>query len=301
MHTLNKLTAFILGAFFLTLGFTGASHANAAVSKKVIGNIVFWDQARGYQDIQDNVNSLSEVSPLWYNLNSQGDVLPYLDANGRSYIDPVIISYLRAQNILITPTISNAINGVWDPLKVSQIINDPILRTTHVNNLVRTVVDNGYDGMSIDYEELAASDRSAFSAFISELAAGLHQQGKTLAVYVYPKTAEPGNWGGPQSQDFVSISNSADQVRIMAYGYSWGTSAPGPLAPVNWVNDVLAFSVTEIPKSKLIYGVPTYGIDWPAQSSGTERMWSDFIVLAQTYNAILNHSALKVQRLECGE
>jgi hypothetical protein len=145
-----------------------------------------------------------------------------------------------------------------------------------------------YDGIDIDYENLPATDRVVFSSFIENLATALHAQGKSLSVDVYAKTFEPGYWNGPQSEDWTRIGSAADEVRIMMYGYSWQTSIPGPIAPISWVNEVLAFAKTVIPASKIIHGLPGYGIDWPSGSAGTEFMWDDLNARVTNFGATLN-------------
>jgi spore germination protein YaaH len=38
----------------------------------------------------------------------------------------------------------------------------------------------------------------------------------------------------------------------MTYDYSWDTSPPGPIAPADWVREVIAWTVTEIPRHKVV-------------------------------------------------
>lgn len=284
---LHRNTLFFL-LIALTVFLIGHSTTNASLAKKVIGNLAYWDQTRGFQAIKDNVNTLSEVSPNWYVLNAEGDVLANLRSDGSSYVDPSIISYLRTNNIKILPMIQNIVGGNWDSATVSNLINSPTLVSRHISNIVNLVVTAGYDGIDIDYENLLATDRQAFSNFVRDLSLALHAQNKILSINVHAKTSEPGNWNGPQSQDWSVIGAMADEVRIMIYGYSWQTSPAGPVAPIGWVNDVLNFAVSVIPKEKIIQGIPTYGLDWPEGSAGTEYMYDQFIALANNYNANIN-------------
>jgi spore germination protein YaaH len=87
-----------------------------------------------------------------------------------------------------------------------------------------------------------------------------------LTVNVYAKTSEPGTWDGPKAQDWTAIGNVADQVRIMTYEYHWSTSDAGPIAPVDWVDQVLSFARSVIPAHKIMEGVPLYGYDWTGRS-----------------------------------
>lgn len=269
----------ILALFaFICIGFFNIS--NAEVNKKIIGYIAYWDQARGINTVEINPDLFTEISINWYTLDQTGDVIPYRKDSGATYVDLNIINSLRSKNILIVPTIQNSTNSNWDGQLVSNVISNSTLRTNHVTSIVDLVVANGYDGIDIDYEELFATDRANFSTFIQELATALHSKDKILSVSVYPKTSELGNWAGPQAQDWSAIGSVADEVRIMIYGYSWQTSIPGPIAPIDWVNQVLAYAKTTIPNHKLIHGIPSYGIDWVDGGIGEEKLYDTLATIA---------------------
>lgn len=264
-------------------------NVQAALNKKVIGDVVYWDQARGSQSIQNNLNSFSEVSPFWYYPDSSGRVLAYPGGENST-----IISYLKNNNIKIVPTVANILNGQWNGPLVSKIINDPVLASANINNIVNLVVSKGYDGIDLDYEDLSSNDRTAFSKFVQDLANALHTQGKILAVDVYAKTSEPGSWGGPQAQDWTIIGQAADEVRLMTYEYHWSTSPAGPISPVNWVDSVLAFAVSKIPSSKVMHGVSLYGYDWVG-SNGIDKVWSEIMNIASTYGSTINWDATSME------
>jgi spore germination protein YaaH len=264
---------------FVACALLGGSPARAMLTKRVSGNLVFWDQARGFESIVANADVFTEISPFWYRVLADGRVVPYTTSSGASYEDTAILAFLRSRGILVMPTVANIIDGVWDGPLVSRIIADAQLRAVNLNALVNLAVARGYDGIDLDYENLRASDRAAFASFVEELAGALHAQGKLLAVNVYAKTSEPGTWDGPQAQDWWAIGQAADQVRIMTYEYSWSTSPPGPIAPVNWVNDVMAYATSQIAPGKILQGVPFYGYDWVGQR-GTDLVWTQAMDLA---------------------
>jgi spore germination protein YaaH len=174
----------------------------ASPSKRLAGNLVFWDQQRGFQAIVDNADLFTEISPFWYHVESDGVVVPYTTGSGGSYEDPAILSFLRSRRILIIPTVANIVDGIWDGALVERIISDAELRAFNIASLVQLAFTNDYDGIDFDYENLSASHRDASTAFVNELAVALHAHGKLLTVDVYARTAEPGTWAGPQSQDW---------------------------------------------------------------------------------------------------
>jgi len=162
------------------------------------------------------------------------------------------------------------------------VINDPALRTAHIAAIVELVTANGYDGIQIDYEDLAAADRAAFSAFVGELGGALHGIGKLLYVTVHAKTDDDGYDPRNQAQDYAAIGAAADMVFVMTYDWHWETSSSGPIAPYGWMDQVVQYAVTQIPSGKVILGVGLYGYDW-AGDEGVPVTWSQVQALAERY------------------
>ncbi len=286
-HVHLVLAVIVLFAAALLGAIAVIGKAKAEDNKSVIAYLVHWDQPRGMEIITREQSAITEVSPVWYKLTPQGNITPHTKWDGSSAVDPAVITSLRSMGKRIVPTLQNIVNGSWDAGVPQTILTNPALRTAHVNEIVSIVNTNGYDGIDIDYETLPGSLRDPFSAFIQELSSALHAHGKILAVNVYPKTFEPGWWDGPQGQDWAVIGAAADQVRIMMYGYSWEDSAPGPIAPASWGNDILTFAASVIPPHKVIAGTPLYGIDWPNGQVGIEATWQDLEAIRTARGALL--------------
>ena len=55
----------------------------------------------------------------------------------------------------------------------------------------------------------------------------------------------------------------------MAYDYSTASSDPGPIAPLEWVDRLVAgTSAAAGDPSKLVLGIPLYGYNWPIAVTG---------------------------------
>jgi spore germination protein len=227
--------------------------AEAAPQRKIAAWLPYWDQARGYQSFVDNAHLYAELSPFWYEMASATSIVPYPNAE-----NPEIISGVKARGVRIIPTITNN----FDAARVTTMLSTVVNRTAHVTALVNLVTAKGYDGIDVDYENMAATDRDRYTAFIGQLATALHAGGKTLTVAVHPKTSEPGTWSGPQAHDYAGLGRSVDRLRVMAYDYHWSTSGPGPVAPLGWVNDVARFAASQVPPQKVQLGMALYGYDW---------------------------------------
>jgi spore germination protein YaaH len=217
-----------------------------------------------------------EINPVWYNLN-----LNYFTA-GQSPIlnyggdQSALLSTARSNGIKVLPTIQNFGISDFNPVVIHQIIDNPTSRAKHVSEIVALVLNRGFDGIDIDYENLYATHKASYSAFISELGQALARRGKLLSVTVYAKTTGNESWNGPGAQDWLELVKYADTLKVMVYDYHWASFHAGPICPVDWLRDVLAYA-RRVPgiAGKMVIGLPLYGIDWPTGSGGREVMYGD--------------------------
>jgi spore germination protein YaaH len=187
----------------------------------------------------------------------------------------------------LIPTIAAADGS--QPTWASQMIHDATLRAQHEAAIVNLVLSKGYDGIDLDYEHLPDADRDAFSTFAEELAAQLHAQGKTLSFAVGGLiTARWGHW------DYTRLSAVADQLHVMGYDYHGMGSHPGPVAPLGWIQQVVAYIGTiagGTRTSKFILGLPNYGC--ADNGSGTNNYWCQSMdcinLVAGNYSTTTNH------------
>lgn len=211
-----------------------------------------------YDSLRLRSHLIDEVNPYWYALKPGGAVRPYEWAE-----DPRLLSLARREGIAVMPLVSNE----FDPDRVSRMLQSRESRERHARQLVQLAVQNGYDGLDLDYELLRASDRNRFSLFVEDLARRLHARGKQLSVAVHPKTSEPGHWSGARAQDWKRIGQAADKVKIMLYDYHWDGSRAGPAAPLWWIDEVLSFAKTQIAPRKIRMGLPFYAREWRGTSA----------------------------------
>ncbi len=233
--------------------------------KIVAGWLPYWDTQAGKSSITEFPGALTEISPFWYTLAEDGNIdIP----NGSE--DKGLLDVIRGQGQKVIPTISSPNEGV-----AGNVLNDAQKRQFHIDRIISKIDEFQYDGIDIDYENMAASDREAFNGFVKELSAAIHSHNKKLVVTVNAKTAEPGGWYGAQSHDYAAIAEAADYVRIMAYDQHYRDGEPGPIASIAWVEEVIAFSLIKIPKEKLVLGLPTYGYDWTGSGSAKSMVFDN--------------------------
>ncbi len=278
----------MLAAVAMLTGLVGLPPAWAdgpAPKQIVTGWLPYWlttpASPAGVTSAAQNADLMSEVSPFWYSATAaagggvQVRVNPSF-ANGAANI-AWAVGQLRAAGLRIVPAIADG-SGKG---RMAKTLADPGLRAKHVADLVALVTTNGYDGIDLDYEGFAFSDGSAswgatapnWTAFVTELAAALHAQGKMLSVTI-PPPCTTGGTCGPRSGYWVynlaGIAPAVDRIRIMAYDYH--VNGIGPIAPMPWVRSIVQYSVSVMDPAKLQIGVPTYGRAWTRQSGGSYKL-----------------------------
>ena len=235
-------------------------------SRTRVGYVPYWDQERAFDVVRRNLELFDDVSPVWYSLEATGRIV--LADPEHTTVDHRTVRFLQKNGIRVIPTVTNLRNGDWDAEVVPAMLHDPTAMRTHIRELVELAATENYDGIDIDYEHLRAVDRSSFSSFLQELGAALGADDKVLTTAVHPKTSDVGDDERNRAQDYQSIGAAVDQVRVMTYDYSWETSPPGPVAPAEWVEEVIAWTVTQVPRDKVILGIVLLGYDW-ADEHGT--------------------------------
>ncbi len=230
--------------------------------------------------LTDHADVLSEVNFFWYELGADGAIRGSVQSEAG-------LKTAREAGLRVVPSI---LNGDFDRERVAAILHDPDKRTAHIEAIVQLVMENGYDGIDIDYESLYAEDRNAFTTFIQELAAALHAQNKRLSTTVHPKTGDGGSWGGPQAQDWKKLGAVSDEFKIMIYDYHHGASEAGPIAPLDWSDAVLTYAESQVEPGKIFMGVPFYGYDWVG-SKGESIEWRQAVKRAKMYHAEVNRDA----------
>lgn len=265
---LGALSLSLLLLSWLVFQPTPLAEAQAPLPRVIAWMPGTWDTDEALASFRKHQDQIDEISPFWYGMAADGTLQPF-----DGVPNATLVSEARKSAILVIPTISNS----FDPERVHTVLSNDTFRAQHIQAIVYEVVANGYDGIDIDYENLYAADKDAYSQFLAELAVALHDYNRLLTVAVQAKTNTFAGWDGVGALDYQAIGAVADEVRIMTYGWCWrtgcvGSDPPGPIAPLHWVEDVILYARRLIPPEKLILGIPLYGYDWwPDREGGSTR------------------------------
>ncbi|HBQ96120.1 MAG: glycosyl hydrolase family 18 protein [Firmicutes bacterium] len=201
---------------------------------------------------------LTGIIPFWYTINAQGYI------SGQT--NPAVLQLARTHHLWTFALVENmAGQSVFGPL-----LNSRVASERAIDNMLTLVEDNGYDGVNLDWEGIAPSEQKAFTSFVADLSRVFHRHGYYVTLSLPAETGyQPGNsWTG--AYNYPSLAKSADLLMIMAYDQHWAGGPPGPIASPAWVKRVLNYTISVIPPSKVILGIPGYGYNW--SNSGTQAL-----------------------------
>ncbi|WP_300345513.1 glycosyl hydrolase family 18 protein [Nesterenkonia sp.] len=124
-------------------------------------------------------------------------------------------------------------------------------------------------GVDIDLES-GGNERSEESeAIFRAVADRAHALGRRCGAALPPLTAT-GSVGGENWVRYRQLGEILDSVEIMSYDFAWGGSAPGPISPGFWMQDVYDWAVSQIDPSKVLMGVPLYAYYWRLHATPQE-------------------------------
>ncbi|MGB9724060.1 MAG: glycosyl hydrolase family 18 protein, partial [Chloroflexia bacterium] len=140
-----------------------------------------WDTPEARTAFEANLDILDEVSPIWYEMRGDGTLMVLGGAR-----DETLIRLAHEADVLVLPCLTNG----FDPERTGYTLGNPERRSAFVRRILAEVEEYGYDGIDIDFEAVPETQRDEFTAFIRELAAGLHEKGRLLSVAIHARTGD---------------------------------------------------------------------------------------------------------------
>lgn len=225
----------------------------------------------GYRDMVHDVHALSGIIPDWYQIWSQGQIT--------GTADPGVLRFARAHHLWVFALVQQN----QDPAVFHTLLNNPADAAAARAHLLSLVMSQGYDGVNLDFEGILASDRTAYTRFVTALATLFHAHGYYVTLSVPAETAnQPRNaWTG--AYDYRALGRVADLIMPMAYDDHWAGGTPGGVAPTAWVAAVARYSAETVGARKVVLGVPAYGYNWGGSPTATPLSYFQAVALDDSY------------------
>ncbi len=160
---------------------------------------------------------------------------------------------------------------------VSALISSRDSRARAISAMIDEMEAGGADGIDVDFEDLSSGSRDRYTTFVHELRDALIARDHPDATLSLAIPAV--DWS--DNFDLDAMSRDVNLFFIMGYGYHWsGSSRAGPVGQLRVTDAWAAFInlsmqksiahytalVSPQDRSRIVYGVPYYGYEWPVES-----------------------------------
>jgi spore germination protein YaaH len=207
----------------------------------------FVSQTRGaeLEHLRRFGSRISVIAPNWYDLT-----LPAGTLAGSPHQD--VVALARAHGTELWPVV-NAL------LRPGDLTGAAFQRGQIAATIASEAAKRGYDGVTLDIEQLTGAESGAFTALVALLSARLHAQHDHLAVYVPRRTAR----GGDRDYDWPALARSADLLIASGYNEHSALSAPGAVMTRSGFAQLLDYAAA-ISRFRVAPALGAFGYSWPA-------------------------------------
>ncbi len=235
---------------------------------------VDWDPQSLYS-LQKNIGRLNMVLPEWFFIDPHADTLqPKIDAEA--------LSLMKKHAVRIVPIINN-INtakgqGDFDGQLMRRIFHDKAKKERLINDIVKYLQQYQLQGINIDFEDLQEKTDAPIIAFQQELYEKLHGKGLLVTQDIMP---------GNEDYNIKELSRYNDHLFLMAYDEHYSSSIAGPVSSQRWIEKELDEMAADIPASKIVLCMATYGYDWPYHTEATTLTYQQALATAKEQKAAI--------------
>jgi spore germination protein len=234
------------------------------------GWIAWWKEDEGYKTVNSRSGEFHTISPNWFVIDSSFSLKDVSTTKNKAQM----VTDWSKRGLEVLPLINTDLTlGELSPLF------DANHSSQAISQIIEKILALGAPGADIDIEEVQAADRDSFYQFLAVLHKEFALHHLKLAVSVIAQTGDLETDGeGTQGVDYARIGAVADQVNVLIYDLHGDGSESGPITTIGWLHDVVAYTLTQIPKEKIVVGLPMYGYKWELQSTDpTPYTYDEFV------------------------
>jgi spore germination protein YaaH len=217
---------------------------------------------------------LDVLSPTWFVLSDPSGTI---QSNGEiGYVEAAARRGIRVWALW---------NNGFDEERTRLFLADPAAQDRAIAGVLSLAAVLGLDGINLDFEKIRDEDRNRYTAFVARVAQACRQAGLFSSVDVTMVTNKP-LWSS--CYDRRALGQTVDYVALMAYDEHWRTSpVAGSVASLPWVERGLRRLLEEVPRERLLLGVPLYTREWTESLEGRRiRVRSKALSMAEAVKRV---------------
>ena len=209
-----------------------------------------------FEELIEKTKGVNVVVPSWFVMtDNQGN---YSSIASRDYVEKA-----HARGIQVWAMLNNVSTKESAAINTRELMGSTSNRKKLIASLMEDADNYGFDGINLDFEGLKAEAGPHYVQFIRELSVACRQKGLVLSVDNYVPSAYT-NFYNRREQGTV-----ADYVIIMGYDEHYAGGDAGSVASITYVENGIKDTLTQVPKEKVINGVPFYTRVWTVQGGKT--------------------------------
>lgn len=205
------------------------------------------------------VEGLNVISPTWFMLSNENGSIS-------SIADIKYTNWAHKNGYQVWGLVTNDFN----PDLSNKMLSNPAAREKAINDLILYAKNFKLDGINVDFENMRISDKDLFTLFVKELYQKTKPLGITLSVDV-TVIIKNSNWS--ECYDRKALAKVSDYIALMAYDQHWtGSPISGSVSQLKWVEDHVKKVLLEVPKEKLLLGMPFYTRIWKEEYDANQKL-----------------------------
>lgn len=188
-----------------------------------------------------------------------------IDENGglNTINDDRIITLSKQNNIAPIMVVTNTgSGGGFDSDTIESVLTNNSISTTLIDNIITTAKNKGYRGINIDFEYIKPENREDYNSFLGKLYSTAAAENLIISTAVAPKIKSNQSGLLYEAHDYKAHGEATDFVIIMTYEWGYLYGPPMAVSPINEIEKVLQYAITEIESNSLMMSLPNYGYDW---------------------------------------
>lgn len=199
----------------------------------------------------EGTSGLTTISPTWFSIQDTS-------GNLSSLANSDYVSTAHQAGLEVWGLIDNFTNQV-DTLAV---LSNTQSRANMISQLITQALNTGLDGINVDFEQITEEMSDHYIQFVRELSVECRKNGLVLSVDNYV----PGFTSHYNREEQGVV---ADYVIIMGYDEHFsGSEEAGSVASIDFVKEGITETLKEVPKEKVINGLPLFTRLWIESSEG---------------------------------
>lgn len=203
------------------------------------------------EQVIQNVTGVNVISPTWFSVVSTEGAISSLASSD-------YVNQAHAKGMEVWGLIDN----FNDQVSTLETLSSGSARAHIIEKLLEEAKRVGMDGINLDFEALTQEEAPHFLQFVRELSVACRNNKLVLSI----------DNPVPQYTAFYNRKEQgvlADYVIIMGYDeHTVGSEQPGSVASLPFVEEGIVQTLKEVPKEKVINGVPFYTRLWTQSNNG---------------------------------